>query len=147
MKKCIKRSFEIFTFILLAATSVYSTNIAADTTKERPTTRIKKLQSPPTSDNNFAKNCEKIEAVINIIEEAISVGAPTYNTGNHSACYLIYQGAAYKIIYLYGAKCKQVKNVLETAVEKAQGNYSSTDKAWIMRMAFDQILGVPTETK
>ncbi len=60
---------------------------------------------------------------------------------------MIYQGAAYRIIYLYGTKCKQVKSILETAIERAQGNYSITEKAWIMRMAFDQILGVPTQTK
>jgi len=61
-------------------------------------------------------------------------------------CYRIYEGAAYKIIYKYGYKCKEVKRILEAALEKSYGDYSASDKAWIMRMAFDSILGVPTTT-
>ena len=62
-------------------------------------------------------------------------------------CYRIYEGAAYKILHKYSSKCKDVRNLLETALEKSYGNYSAAEKAWIMRMAFDQILGVPTTTK
>ena len=92
------------------------------------------------------KGCEKQEAVEVIIEEAIATGAPTYNDGNHIACYRIYEGAAYKIVYKYGSKCKDIKNILETALEKSYGDYTITEKAWIMRMAFDKILGVATTT-
>ena len=82
-----------------------------------------------------------------IIDEAISVGAPTYNQGNYVGCYRIYEGASYKIIYLYGSKCKEERKILKEALEKSYGDYSFSEKAWIMRMAFDRILGVPTITK
>jgi hypothetical protein len=91
--------------------------------------------------------CEKTEVIKAIIAEAIEVGAPTYNQGNHLGCYRIYEGAAYKIIYKYGTYCKEVKSVLETALEKSYGDYSALERAWIMRMAFDRILGEPTITR
>jgi hypothetical protein len=96
---------------------------------------------------SIGKDCEKIEAIYVIISQAIETGAPTYNAGNHLGCYMIYEGAAYKILHKYGTRCVDVSNVLEGALEKSYGNYSSTDKAWIMRMAFDQILGEETKTK
>jgi hypothetical protein len=107
------------------------------------TTPVKELEIPALS----SKQCANINAVNVIIEEAITIGAPTYNNGNHTGCFRIYEGAAYKILYKYGSKCSEVKNVLEAALEKAYGDYSSTEKAWIMRQAFDLILGVPTQTQ
>lgn len=94
-----------------------------------------------------ASDCANSTAINIIIDEAISCGAPTYNAGNHIGCYRIYEGAAYKILYKYGGKCKDVKKLLEAALELSYGDYSSTEKAWIMRKAFDEILGVPTTTK
>lgn len=98
------------------------------------------VSSPPS-------DCSNSTAVNIIIDEAISSGAPTYNSGNHIGCYRIYEGAAYKILFKYGPKCKDVKKTLEAALELSYGDYSSTEKAWIMRKAFDTILGVPTETR
>ena len=94
-----------------------------------------------------AKGCANADAVAIVIDEAITSGAPTYNGGNHVGCFRIYEGASYKILYKYGAKCKEVKGVLEAALEKAYGDYSATEKAWIMRQAFDFILDVPTQTQ
>ncbi|MDB5257606.1 MAG: HtrA protease/chaperone protein [Chitinophagaceae bacterium] len=99
-------------------------------------------ENQPTFENGA--NCKKIDAVEQIISDAISIGAPTYNQGNHIGCYRIYEGAAYKILYKYGSKCKDIKNTLEVALEKSYGDYNASEKAWIMRMAFDKILGVPT---
>lgn len=95
----------------------------------------------------IGKDCDKIEAIYVIIGQAIETGAPTYNSGNHQGCYMIYEGAAYKILYKYGSRCSDVSNILEAALEKSYGANNATDKAWIMRMAFDQILGEPTQTK
>jgi hypothetical protein len=99
-----------------------------------------------TPDTTVAKGCGKIEAINMIIGEAINVGAPTYNQGNYIGCYRIYEGAAYKILYKYGSKCRRVSDILDAALEKSYGDYTATEKAWIMRMAFDTILGVPTST-
>jgi hypothetical protein len=98
--------------------------------------------------NDYSKNCKKYDAVIAIIAQAIEIGAPTYNLGNHIGCYMIYEGAAYKIIYHFGSKCDDILNTLKAALEQSYSDkYNVTEKAWIMRMAFDQILGDPTITK
>ena len=127
-----------YLLILFAFSSVlftYAGSTPVDTTKAK----IKPV--------DFSKNCDKIDAVYILIGQAIEVGAPTYNEGNHIGCYMIYEGTAYKILNKYGSRCSEVSNILEGALEKSQGNYSATDKAWIMRMAFDKILGEPTKTK
>ena len=106
--------------------------------------------APDSSIRTFSPtsiNCSKIGAVDTIIYEAIDIGAPTYNLKNYLGCYRIYEGASYKIIYMYGSQCARIKEILQTAIEKSYGNYSDSDKAWIMRMAFDEILGVETKTK
>ena len=110
-------------------------------------TKSKKLPVNAAYSGQIDKSCGKMELVILIIDEAISIGAPTYNDGNHAACYKIYEGAAYKILHKYGKKCTETAEVLETALEKISEDFSVTEKAWILRMAFDKILGVPTQTK
>ncbi len=91
--------------------------------------------------------CDNSIEIEKIIDDAISLGAPIYNEGLHMACYRIYEWAAYKIIYVYGVTCKNVATILKTAIEKSHGDYSDTEKAWMMRAAFDKILGVPTQAK
>lgn len=88
----------------------------------------------------------KREAIERIINEAISLGAPIYNEGMHMACYRIYEWAAYKILYVYGKDLPEVEKTLKTAVDQSHGDISDTEKAWLMRMAFDKILGVPTRS-
>jgi len=89
-------------------------------------------------------NCSKNEEIEKIINDAISLGAPIYNEGLHLACYRIYEWAGYKILYEYGKTCKEVEKILKPAIDKSHGDYSDTEKAWLMRAAFDKILGVPT---
>lgn len=92
-------------------------------------------------------DCSKATLVQTVIGEAIEVGAPTYNDGNFLGCYRIYEGAAYKVLHLYGSKCKEARKILETALEQCHASEASTGtKAWVMRAAFDKILGVPTMT-
>lgn len=91
-------------------------------------------------------DCGKKDEVEKIINEAISLGAPIYNEGLHMACYRIYEWAGYKILYLYGKDCPGMEKTLRTAIERSHGDLSDTEKAWLMRMAFDKILGVPTQT-
>lgn len=135
--------YTLFMWVLLAG--VANAGIKSDTSHVKP--KVKKtvvLNYNP--DTNLIKKCKNIDAIYTVIAEAIEVGAPTYNSGNPMGCYRIYEGAAYKILYKYGSKCSEVTNILEAALEKSSGDYSPSDKAWIMRMAFDSILGVPTTT-
>lgn len=91
-------------------------------------------------------SCAKSKEIEKTINEAISLGVPIYNEGLHMACYRIYEWAAYKILYVYTKECSKVEAVLKEAVDTSHGDFSDTEKAWIMRQAFDKILGVPTET-
>ena len=91
-------------------------------------------------------SCPMNDDIEKIINEAISLGAPVYNEGLHMACYRIYEWASYKILYEYGKRCGAIEKTLKTAIDKSHGDYSDTEKAWIMRMAFDKVLGVPTQT-
>ena len=109
-------------------------------------THSKQLRAVYNHQQIVIKGCKDIEAIYTLIGDAIDVGAPIYNEGRPLGCYKIYEGTAYKIIYLYGNKCKDVKNVLQTALKKCNDYYSASEKAWVMRRAFDQILGVPTIT-
>lgn len=106
--------------------------------------------SPDSSNRSFAAlsiKCEKTDSVQSAILTAIDIGAPTYNQGNYLGCYRIYEGAAYKILYKYGGACIRVGQILKTAIEKSYGDFSDSEKAWIMRVAFDEILGETTRTK
>jgi hypothetical protein len=97
--------------------------------------------------DSLPMTCGKSAEIERIISEAISLGAPIYNEGMHMACYRIYEWAGYKILYEYGKECPEVEKVLKSAIEKSHGDLSDTEKAWLMRMAFDKIMGVPTKTK
>ncbi len=140
-----KKIFILVGFLVLSILS-FAESRWSDTTHSKIKSS-KKIIISPAPEKDLAEDCEKISPIRIIIDEAINIGAPTYNEGNHLGCYKIYEGAAYKILYKYGSKCKEVRNTLETALEKSYGDYNATEKAWIMRMAFDQILGVPTTTK
>ncbi|MBA2612679.1 MAG: hypothetical protein H0U95_11945 [Bacteroidetes bacterium] len=139
--------FLIFIFTLNFAAFGNSKTTFGDTTKMGLTRSKKAVLTAVTYTGTVDKGNRKMELVVAIIDEAISIGAPTYNEGNRAACYKIYEGAAYKILHKYGKKCTETADILETALEKSYGNYSITDKAWIMRMAFDKIEGVQTQTQ
>ena len=99
-----------------------------------------------TAVDTSAPECSKSAEIEKIINDAISLGAPIYNEGMHMACYRIYEWAAYKILYEYGKDCRDVEKILKSAIDKSHGDYSDTEKAWMMRVAFDKVLGVPTRT-
>jgi hypothetical protein len=127
------RSAILFLTFVTGVSFIHASTLPVDTSK----TALKNI--------NF--DCPNKAAVDTIIEEAISVGAPTYNDGNHIGCYRVYEGASYKILYKYGALCNEVSDILKTALRKSYEAYTISEKAWIIRAAFDKILGVPTRTK
>ena len=72
------------------------------------------------------------------ISAAISRGAPTYNSGDHSGCYNIYRQTAEKIVERCSVSVVQQK--LRLALDLASNQPSFTDRAWTMRHSFDSIL-------
>ncbi|CAN5192588.1 hypothetical protein BH24PSE2_BH24PSE2_16270 [soil metagenome] len=91
---------------------------------------------------------EAIGLIDGVIADAISTGVDIYNSGNHLGCYRIYEGAGYKLLFLLQDRCETASSLLGKAVREASGtvlpgNYDSVPaaQAWIMRIAFDSLLG------
>lgn len=82
-----------------------------------------------------------IVEVVRVITEAIDIGAPIYNQGNHEACFRIYEGAARKLSDEMRA-CRGVKKALDDGLSRAKNLDSYTEKAWALRDTFDGLLDV-----
>jgi serine protease Do len=74
------------------------------------------------------------------IEEAISSGAPLYNSGNHEACYRIYEGTSMR--FEREAPCPGVRAAFGDGLLRASTLTSWTEKAWALRDSFDGMLDV-----
>jgi len=79
-----------------------------------------------------------IADVVKAIWEAIELGAPLYNAGNHEACFRIYENAVTK--YERDAACKGVRTAFGDGLLRAQGMKSFKEKAWALRDTFDGLL-------
>jgi hypothetical protein len=95
------------------------------------------------------QECTEADAsIINrALEQAITSGVDVYNSGDHVACYRIYEGAAYKVLFRLSNHSSTATSVLKGALDKAEavdedGTGAAAAKAWIMRDAFDSILGI-----
>ncbi len=84
-----------------------------------------------------------------VILQAIKIGAPAYNAGNHLACFRLYEGASYKVLYNLKERCPTAHTTLSMALNAAMEAsdptpYSSLPEAqaWIMRRAFDSLLPI-----
>lgn len=75
------------------------------------------------------------------IEQAISVGVPLFNSGDHLGCYEVYAQTAQAIVDRVD-NCEFIDHTLGRALSQAQKDESATQKAWTMRHAFDRILFV-----
>jgi len=83
----------------------------------------------------------QIEDMVKAIWDAIDVGAPLYNSGNHKACYQIYENAA--TIYAKNPPCKGVKDAFTMGLDRANSmGEDYTKRAWAMRDTFDGLLKV-----
>ena len=87
-------------------------------------------------------NAAALDLVLRTISEAIEVGAPLYNSGNHAGCYHIYEGAAADLGRKLPRTCKGPTQVLEAGRTRAASLSTPTAQAWAMRDAFDGVLGV-----
>jgi hypothetical protein len=94
------------------------------------------------------KECSPEDAALinRTIEEAISSGVGIFNSGDHLGSFRVYEGAAYKILFKLSNRSATVGRVLSSALKRADAagdsSEANTAKAWIMRNAFDSIVGV-----
>jgi serine protease Do len=97
----------------------------------------------PKHDVEMVATCdaESVQAIVRIIESAISLGAPLYNEGNAEACFRVYQGAALDISRS-ARSCRGAQRALEEGMAKANAASPAEEKAWALRDAFDGLLDV-----
>jgi len=109
--------------------------------KPPATTGTELRRSVPRHDAGFLDSCSGAETaeVARRIDDAISIGVPLYNDGQHEACYRIYESTGREIKRKV-AGCTPAAQALDAGMERADrlGDYS--DKAWAMRDAFDGLL-------
>jgi hypothetical protein len=87
-----------------------------------------------------ACNNKQIAETVQAISQAIELGAPLYNQGNHEACYRIYEGTSMRIERESG--CRGVRDAFGAGLLRAGTVESYTEKAWALRDMFDGLLDV-----
>ena len=83
--------------------------------------------------------------VLALLSMAISIGAPAFNAGDHRGCYEVYSCTA-RLLVNSPAAPDTVKDTLRRALTDASTVLNVTRQAWIMRTAFDGLLGEETGT-
>jgi hypothetical protein len=83
---------------------------------------------------------EQVDEAVKAIGQAIELGAPLYNAGNHEACYRIYEGTS--IRFERESECKGVREAFGAGLLRSSTLESYTEKAWAMRDTFDGLLEV-----
>jgi hypothetical protein len=96
-----------------------------------------------TLDPSVLDGCsdEAILFTASSLGQAINVGAPVYNTGDHAGCYHQYLGTATDLVQRL-PQCAGVRNALSAGIGRAAGATDYTDAAWVMRDTFDSLLAV-----
>src|SRR5581483_3412820 len=83
---------------------------------------------------------EPLEFIRAYIGLAIQIGAPAYNLGDLRGCYEVYACTAR--LLLQGVKgADEARQTLREALEQCSTQVDVNEQAWIMRRAFDAILG------
>jgi serine protease Do len=97
----------------------------------------RQIPNHPLSVLDGCKGANLVE-VVATIEEAIRLGAPLYNAGNHEACFRIYENAVTKMEQ--GAACKGLRSAMGDGLLRASSTSTFRDKAWALRDTFDGTL-------
>jgi hypothetical protein len=77
-----------------------------------------------------------------ILTEAIDVGAPAYNQRHFAACYHAYEGAALNLEKRLPAACGGPKKAMREGRNRAAKLTDAAAQAWAMRDAFDGLIEV-----
>jgi serine protease Do len=83
-----------------------------------------------------------LHVVADGIDDAISVGAPLYNSGNFAGCYHLYAGTAEDVEHRLPVACAGPSAALEAGRRRAASHTDPSAQAWAMRDAFDGLLEV-----
>lgn len=81
-----------------------------------------------------------IEAIRHYLSVAISIGAPSYNYGDHRGCYEVYACTARMLLQaIEGAEDQKL--LLRQTLERCATMVDVDRQAWAMRNTFDTLLG------
>jgi len=80
-----------------------------------------------------------LEQVKQAIQQAIDVGAPIYNQGNHEACFKIYKNTL-ALIEQNTEMCRPVRDAVGSGLLRATTTEGYKAKAWALRDTFDGLL-------
>jgi hypothetical protein len=83
-----------------------------------------------------------LEVLGTVMEGAIEVGAPLYNSGNFAGCYHVYEGAALDAERKLGVSCRGPKKALGEGRKQAATLQDPAAQAWALRDAFDGVFDV-----
>jgi serine protease Do len=100
------------------------------------------VRKVPRHDLTIFEGCtdKQVEEAVQSIGQAIESGAPLYNSGNHEACYRIYEGTSMRFERESG--CKGVREAFGAGLLRSSTVDSFTEKAWALRDTFDGLLEV-----
>ncbi len=100
------------------------------------------VRKVPQHDLSIFEGCteKQVEDAVKSIGQAIELGAPLYNSGNHEACYRIYEGTSIRFERESG--CKGVREAFGAGLLRSSTLPSYTEKAWALRDMFDGLLEV-----
>lgn len=100
------------------------------------------VRKVPRHDLSIFEGCTdaQVEDTVKSIGQAIELGAPLYNSGNHEACYRIYEGTSMRFERESG--CKGVREAFGAGLLRSSTVDSFTEKAWALRDMFDGLLEV-----
>lgn len=82
---------------------------------------------------------DPVEVVHFLLETAITLGAPAFNSGDHRGCFEIYACTA-RLILNTIKEIPEEARILRKALEKTCILCPVDEQAWTMRLAFDSIL-------
>jgi hypothetical protein len=89
---------------------------------------------------------DQLGFTIGSLANAIELGAPRYNQGDHVGCYRIYLGTATDLLSTLPG-CTGARTALVAGIVRASGLQTYTERAWAMRDAFDGLLEAYQRTK
>jgi serine/threonine-protein kinase len=95
--------------------------------------------SRPSQQPRSATQAAVEREVLAAIESAIVKGAPTYNAGDHAACYALYRETAETILNTMTLPIA-VSARLRAGLRRAATRTAPTPAAWDLRYAFDDLL-------
>ncbi|MFN0063932.1 MAG: trypsin-like peptidase domain-containing protein [Myxococcaceae bacterium] len=97
---------------------------------------------PQLSDTLLA-NCptKSVSAFAQVLQEAITEGAPLYNRGDAHGCFQVYLQAAERLLF-ERRDCFGLLRAIAEGVGRARGFDEADARAWALRDAFDGVLAL-----